>query len=330
MRIVFAGSPSVALPTLGHLLALSDHQVVGVLTQPPARAGRGRKEKSCAIDLSATAAGLQVLRPTTLRDPQVAKSIADWQPDLGVVVAYGKLIPQQVLDIPTHGWINIHFSALPRWRGAAPVQRAIQHGDNQLAVSIFRLERGLDTGPLYYQQCWPLASDQSAGQALEFLASAALPGLDQSLESIISGVQPQPQAMEGVTLAPVVRTAEAQIPWQEPSSVVKRHVLAFTPLPGAWTWLGEIRCKISPFDTESDIQTLPPLCPGQILATKKAVWVGTGTNPVKLTEIAPAGKKHLPAADWARGASLTKEACFALPTGTESTVPQKDNGMERA
>ena len=231
------------------------------------------------------------------------------QPDLGVVVAYGAILPPEILEIPRFGWINIHFSLLPRWRGAAPVQRGIEAGDETGGITVFRLEAGLDTGPVYANLPYTFPPQDSAGQVLEELSLLSPQVLATSLEKIAANLEPEPQTEDGVTYAAQLHPLQGEIDWARPALEIANHVRGFTPSPGAWTlWRGH-RMKVGVFDLEAQPQDCPSLAqaqlqPGQIFSTRRAVWVGTGTEPLCLTTVAPAGKKHLHAADWARGAHL--------------------------
>lgn len=309
MRLVFAGSPQVALPSLEYLLE-SSHEVLAVLSRPDAPCGRGRKLNASPVSQRAQAAGLELYQPHSLRDnPEAVQYLRQLQPDLGVVVAYGAILPPEILEIPRFGWINIHFSLLPRWRGAAPVQRGIEAGDETGGITVFRLEAGLDTGPVYANLPYTFPPQDSAGQVLEELSLLSPQVLATSLEKIAADLEPEPQTEDGVTYAAQLHPLQGEIDWARPALEIANHVRGFTPSPGAWTlWRGH-RMKVGVFDLEAQPQACPSLAqaqlqPGQIFSTRRAVWVGTGTEPLCLTTVAPAGKKHLHAVDWARGAHL--------------------------
>lgn len=300
MRILFAGSPEVALPTLEYLHN-SNHELISVISRPDAASGRGRKIKPSAVSAYAREKGLPLKQFSTLRTPEAAQEIAALRPDLGVVVAYGAIIPQQVLDIPTHGWINIHFSLLPRWRGAAPVQYAINAGDDHTGITIFQLEEGLDTGPFYCRVSSPLQETENSGAVLTRLGESAPSLLGEVLARIDAGETPSPQEEEGITLAPRITVAQAQIDWNQEAAAIIRQVRAFNPSPMAWTTDHHgARLKI----VEVSATAQDTLSPGQIAATKKSVQVGTATTDLLIETVIPAGKSQMEGAAWARGARL--------------------------
>lgn len=310
MRLVFAGTPEPAVPSLRALLA-SDHEVVAVLTRPDARAGRGRTLVQSSVRQVAEEAGIEVLTPASARDPQLAARLEALAPQACAVVAYGALIPAPVLAIPTHGWVNLHFSLLPAWRGAAPVQRALMAGDEMTGASTFLLEEGLDTGPVLGTLTEPILSSDTAGSLLERLSEAGAGLLVASLDGLADGsVQPVPQPGEGVSLAPKLTVEEARITWSRPAYAVDRHVRGCTPAPGAWTIFRHERLKVQPLqsvDPGAGGQPLtdrPTLAPGELLVARRAVLVGTGTDPVELGMVQAHGKKAMRAIDWARGARI--------------------------
>ena len=314
VRIVFAGTPEVAVPSLQRLIESPDHEVVGVISRPDAVAGRGRKVSRSPIAELADASGIEVITPRRMSEPDVADALRGWQPDVGAVVAYGGLIPPDVLGIPTHGWINLHFSVLPAWRGAAPVQAAIAAGDETTGASTFLLEKGLDTGPVYGVLTETIRPTDTSGELLERLARAGSGLLMSTVDGIAAGaLSPVPQPAEGVSRAPKVEVDDARVRWDLPAHLVDRRIRAHTPAPGAWTTLGDARVKIGPVDlVEGDDPAAPTeLAPGRVAVTKKAVFVGTGTGPVRLGWVQPPGKKQMPATDWARGARLDDETVLA-------------------
>lgn len=299
LRLLFAGTPEVAVPSLDLLLA-SDHEVVAVLTRPDARSGRGRKVSRSPVAERADAAGVPVLAPRSPREPEFLARLADLAVDSAPVVAYGALVPQAALDLPRHGWVNLHFSLLPAWRGAAPVQHAIMAGDEVTGASTFRLEAGLDTGPVYGVVTEPIASRDTAGDLLGRLSVSGSRLLLATLDGIAAGtLQPRPQPAEGVSLAPRIEPADARVDWSLPAHVVDRRVRGVTPAPGAWTtWRGD-RLRLGPVEP---LPSSPELAPGELSVGGTGVLVGTGRGAVRLGEVQPAGKRLLPAADWARGA----------------------------
>lgn len=310
MRVLFAGTPEAALPSLAALLA-SPHEVVGVLTRPDARAGRGRHVVPSPVKAAALEAGLPVLTPGTLRDPAVVDEIAAFGADCAAVVAYGALLPVAVLDVPAHGWINLHFSLLPAWRGAAPVQHALLHGDEITGATTFRITEGLDEGPVLGTLTESIRPTDTAGDLLSRLAQAGSGLLTATLDGVEAGVlTPVPQPADGVSLAPRLSADDGRVRWAHPALAVDRRVRACTPAPGAWTTLPDgTRLNLGPVRLRPDV-TLPP---GELLAGRHEVLVGTGTHAVLLGDVAAAGKRPMPAADWARGARLPAGARLGTP-----------------
>ena len=302
MRLLFAGTPAVALPSLDALLA-SRHEVVAVLTRPDARAGRGRTLQPSPVKERALEAGLEVLTPTTLRDPALQARLAEIAPDAAPVVAYGNLVPPAVLDLPRHGWVNLHFSVLPAWRGAAPVQHAIIAGDEVTGASTFLLEAGLDTGPVLGTLTETIRPHDTAGDVLGRLADAGSGLLVRTLDALEDGIlTPVPQPGDGISLAPRLTTDDARVRWQHPAMAVDRRIRGCTPAPGAWTTLPDgARLGLGPVRLAPEVTDLAP---GAVRTGRGEVLVGTGTHAVRLGEVRPAGKRAMPAADWARGARL--------------------------
>lgn len=307
MRLLFAGTPEAALPSLRTLLD-SHHEVVGVLTRPDAPSGRGRRLTPSPVKTLALEAGVPVLEPTTLRDETVQQQIRELAPDAAPVVAYGNLVPQAALDIPRHGWVNLHFSLLPSWRGAAPAQRAVLSGRQETGMSVFRLEKGLDTGDLIATAPTLIGEFETSGELLERMAIDGAPVLLSALDALEAGtavLTPQEHAL--ATHAAKLTTAEAEIDWTVPAERVEAHIRGMSPQPGAWTLLDGARTKILGVERAPEH---PPLPPGQIAATKRQMLVGTGTGVIALATLAPAGKRPMRAADWARGAGLAPDARF--------------------
>lgn len=302
MRLLFAGTPEVALPTLRALLA-SDHEVVAVLTRPDAPRGRGRTLHPSPVAELARAEGLAVLTPRSLKDEGVADRLAALRLDAAPVVAYGGLVPPHLLDLPTHGWVNLHFSLLPAWRGAAPVQRAVIAGDEITGASVFRLEAGLDTGPVFGTLTETVRPRDTSGDLLGRLAASGAGLMVAVLDAVAVGrAVARPQPADGVTLAPKLEVADAAVRWADPALAVDRLVRGCTPAPGAWTTLPDGgRLKLHPVVPRPDVIDLAP---GQVRAAKHEVLVGTGSCAVALGEVAPAGKSWMPAEAWARGARL--------------------------
>lgn len=311
MRLLFAGTPEAALPSLRTLLD-SHHEVVGVLTRPDAPSGRGRKLTPSPVKTLAHEAGIPVLDPATLREDTVQQQIRALAPDAAPVVAYGNLIPQAALDIPRHGWVNLHFSLLPAWRGAAPAQRAVLSGRRETGMSVFRLEKGLDTGDLIATSPTLIGEFETSGELLERMAIDGAPVLLNALDALENGTAVlTPQEHAQATHAAKLTTAEAEIDWTLPAEQVQAHIRGMSPQPGAWTLLDGARTKI--LGIEQAPEPAPEharLLPGQIAATKRQMLVGTGTETIAVATLAPAGKRPMRAADWARGAGLAPDARF--------------------
>ncbi|SEO95088.1 methionyl-tRNA formyltransferase [Trujillonella endophytica] len=299
LRLLFAGTPAPAVPSLEALLG-SGHEVVAVLTRPDARRGRGRSVGRSPVAERADAAGIPVLQPRSPREPEFLERLAELAVDCAPVVAYGALVPQAALDVPVHGWVNLHFSLLPAWRGAAPVQHAIMAGDEITGAATFRLEAGLDTGPVFGTVTEPIGPRDTAGDLLGRLAVSGAQLLLATLDGIAAGaLEPRPQPGDGVSLAPRIEVADARVDWSLPAHVVDRRVRGVTPAPGAWTtWRGD-RLRLGPVEP---LPTSFGLEAGELAVGPTGVLVGTGRGAVRLGEVQPAGKRMLPAPDWARGA----------------------------
>ncbi|WP_328593535.1 methionyl-tRNA formyltransferase [Goekera deserti] len=303
LRLLFAGTPEAAVPSLDALLG-SRHDVVAVLTRPDARAGRGRRSVRSPIAERADAAGVPVLQPRSPREPAFLEQLTDLAVDCAPVVAYGALVPPAALELPRHGWVNLHFSLLPAWRGAAPVQHAIMAGDQLTGAATFRLEAGLDTGPVYGVVTEPIGPADTAGDLLGRLALSGAGLLVATLDGIEAGtLVAEPQPTDGISLAPRIETADAQVDWALPATVVDRRVRGLTPAPGAWTlWRGD-RLRLGPLTPVTGDD--PGLAPGELSVRPDGVLVGTGSGAVRLGQVQPAGKRLQPAPDWARGARPT-------------------------
>ncbi|XVX21831.1 methionyl-tRNA formyltransferase [Actinomycetota bacterium] len=300
MRLVFAGTPEVALPSLDALVA-SRHDVVAVVTRPDARVGRGRTLSPSPVKARAEEIGIEVLTPGRPSEPDFIARLTELAPDACPVVAYGALIPQAVLDIPAHGWVNLHFSLLPAWRGAAPVQRALIAGDEFTGASTFRLEAGLDTGPVFGILTDRIQPRDTSGDLLGRLAEAGASLLVHTLDGIEDGtVEAVEQPGEGISHAPKLEVTDAEIDWRTPALAIDRLVRGCTPAPGAWTTFRGQRLGLGPLEVAGDSVGID-LAPGQVLAGKREVLVGTVSAPVRLGEVRHQGKKPMPAADWARG-----------------------------
>jgi methionyl-tRNA formyltransferase len=306
MRVVFAGTPDVAIPSLD-AIAASSHEVVAVVTRPDAPAGRGRHLEPSPVRRRADELGIPVLTPPSAKDPGFLDEMTRLAPDLCAVVAYGNLITQAGLDIPVHGWVNLHFSILPAWRGAAPVQHAIMSGDEMTGATTFRLERGMDTGPVYGVMTEPIRPEDTAGDLLDRLATGGAGLLVATIDGIESGdLVPKPQPAEGVSLAPKLEVEDARVRWDRPAFVIDRQVRGCTPAPGAWTTLRGERLRLGPVRpmAAAEVPADDALAPGALLVTKKAVFVGTAADVVRLGTVQAQGKRPMPAADWARGTRI--------------------------
>jgi methionyl-tRNA formyltransferase len=298
MRLLFAGTPEVAVPSLRALLA-SPHEVVAVLTRPDAAAGRGRRLVPSPVAELALAEGIEVLRPERPREPAFLARLAELAPDAAPIVAYGGLIPPPALAVPTHGWINLHFSLLPAWRGAAPVQHAIMAGDEVTGASTFRLEEGLDTGPVFGVVTETIRPTDTAGDLLARLAESGAGLLVATLDGLAAGaVVAVPQPPDGVSLAPKLTVEDARVRWTDSAMRVDRVVRGCTPAPGAWSGFRGERVKLGPVTPDAEVGDLAA---GELRVAKQHVWVGTGTHAVRLGAVQGQGKRMMPAGDWARG-----------------------------
>lgn len=307
MRLVFAGTPAPALASLEALLT-SRHDVVAVLTRPDAPAGRGRVLRPSPVRERAEAAGIEVLTPPHPRDPEFQARLRVLAPDCCPVVAYGALVPQPVLDVPVHGWVNLHFSLLPAWRGAAPVQHAVLAGDEVTGATTFRLERGMDTGPVFGVTTEDVRPGDTSGDLLERLAVAGAGLLVHTLDAIEDGtVTAVPQPADGVSLAPKITVEDAQVDWTAPALRVDRLVRACTPAPGAWTTLRGKRVKLAPVVITDEV-----LGAGELRRLESGeCLVGTATTAVRLSGVRPEGKAAMAASDWLRGLRLEPGEAFA-------------------
>lgn len=298
MRLVFAGTPQVAADTLAEVLANPRHEVVAVLTRPDAPQGRSSRLVPSPVAQVAREHGIEILRPQRARDPELAERLGALAPECCPVVAYGGLIPQSLLDLPAHGWINVHFSLLPRWRGAAPVQRSILAGDRVTGVSVFQLVAELDAGDVLATADYPLGELETAGEALAGLQKRGAAVLNDTLDRIADGTATAtPQPVEGVTLAPKLTPEAARLDWSRPAAELQQQVLANNPSPMAWCeWDGQrFRVLLARALASSE------LAAGEMRAEKRRLLVGTGAGDLELITVQPAGRKPVAGADWARG-----------------------------
>ncbi|MBB4909030.1 methionyl-tRNA formyltransferase [Actinophytocola algeriensis] len=306
MRLVFAGTPEVALPSLRALIAAERHEVLAVVTRPDAPAGRGRHLVRSPVGALADEHGIEVLTPAKASDPAFLDRLRELAPDCCPVVAYGALLPQSALDIPSHGWVNLHFSILPAWRGAAPVQAAVRHGDEITGASTFRIVKALDAGPVFGVLTEAVRPDDTAGLLLDRLAEAGAGLLTSTIDGIEDGtLEAVEQPADGVTYAPKITTEDAKLDFTAPATGVDRLARAVTPDPGAWAEFRGERIKLGPVTIAGDrADGTERLAPGELRVERKRVLVGTATGPVALGEAQAPGKKRMAATDWARGARV--------------------------
>ncbi|MEU8398649.1 methionyl-tRNA formyltransferase [Nonomuraea sp. NPDC048892] len=298
MRLVFAGTPETALPSLRTLIDSPRHDVVAVVTRPDAQSGRGRKVHPSPVAELAEEAGIEVLRPQKAGDPAFLDRLRELAPDCCPVVAYGALLPQVALDVPRHGWINLHFSILPAWRGAAPVQHAILHGDEITGASTFQIVKELDAGPVYGVVTEEIRASDTSGTLLERLSISGAGLLAATLDGVEDGtLEARPQPADGVTIAPKISVADARVDWTKPAMHIDRLIRACTPGPGAWTEFRGQRVKLGAARVAEGERSAP----GEIVATKTTVLVGTATDALLLGEVQPQGKRVMQAGEWARG-----------------------------
>lgn len=303
MRVVFAGTPEVSVTALRAIVA-SGHELVAVVTRPDATAGRGRKLFASPVAQYAEELGVEVLKPVKPSDPEFLARLTEIAPDCCPVVAYGGLLPQAALDIPPHGWINLHFSVLPAWRGAAPVQHSIISGDDVTGASTFRIVKALDAGPVYGVLTERIGPKDTSGDLLTRLAESGAKLLVDTLDGIEAGaLVAVEQPADGITLAPKINVEDAELDFTAPAQRVDRLVRGCNPAPGAWTTFRGERLKV----LDVDLTDLDDLKPGELRATKSNVEVGTGSKVLKLATVQPQGKKPMAAADWARGVRITAE-----------------------
>ncbi|MEV6226344.1 methionyl-tRNA formyltransferase [Saccharopolyspora shandongensis] len=300
MRVVFAGTPAPAVPALQALLDSGRHEVAAVITRPDAPAGRGRKLLRSPVGALADEHGIEVLTPARASDPDFLARLAELAPDCCPVVAYGALLREKALAVPKFGWVNLHFSLLPAWRGAAPVQAAIRHGDEITGASTFRLVRELDAGPVYGVVTEEVRATDTAGELLDRLAVSGAGLLAATLDGIEDDtLRAEEQPGDGISYAPKVTVEDAKVDFAAPAAAVDRLIRSVTPDPGAWALLRDERFKLGPVSIVED--ELPP---GEIRVERRRVLVGTGTSAVALGEVQAAGKKRMAATDWARGTRI--------------------------
>lgn len=301
MRLVFAGTPEVALPSLRAFIDSSRHDVVAVVTRPDAPSGRGRRLERSPVGALADEHGIEVLTPAKAGDPEFLERLRALEPDLCPVVAYGNLLPQRTLDVPKHGWVNLHFSVLPAWRGAAPVQASVRNGDDITGASTFRIVKELDAGPVFGVVTEKVRERDTSGDLLTRLSVSGADLLLSTVDGIEDGtLRAVEQPADGVTYAAKITVEDARLDFTAPATAVDRLARAVTPEPGAWAEFRGERLKLGPVTPVSDV-TLPA---GEVLVERKRVLVGTATTAVALGEVQAQGKKRMAATDWARGTRI--------------------------
>jgi methionyl-tRNA formyltransferase len=301
MKLVFAGTPEPAVPALRALLDSGRHEVVAVVTRPDAQAGRGRRVVRSPVGALADEHGIEVLTPARAGDPAFLARLTELAPDACPVVAYGALLPQAALDIPRLGWVNLHFSLLPAWRGAAPVQAAIRAGDEITGASTFRIVKELDAGPVFGVVTEAIGATDTAGGLLGRLSESGAKLLLSTMDGLADGsLVARDQPAEGLSYAPKVTVEDARVSFADPASAVDRQIRSVTPDPGAWAEFRGERFKLGPVTVVDE----PGPPPGEIVVERKRVLVGTATKPLRLGEVQAPGKKRMAATDWARGTRI--------------------------
>ena len=302
MRLVFAGTPEPAVPALRMLLDSAEHEVLAVVTRPDAPGRRGAKLVRSPVGALADERGVEVLTPQRASDPAFLDRLRELAPDCCPVVAYGALLREEALAIPEHGWINLHFSVLPAWRGAAPVQAAIRHGDEITGASTFQIVPELDAGDVYGHVTEQIRDTDTAGDLLERLSLSGAELLKYTMDGVANGTaRPVPQPDEGVSYAAKVTVEDAKVDFGQPAQAVDRVIRSVTPDPGAWAMFGAERIKLGPVSIVDE--QLPA---GELVVERKRVLVGTATRAVRLGEVQAQGRKRMAATDWARGTHIER------------------------
>jgi methionyl-tRNA formyltransferase len=301
MRLVVAGSPAAAVPTLRRLAA-SEHEIAAVLTRPATPQGRKRVLTPTPVAQVAAELGLPVIEASRV-DDEVTARIAGLDVDLGVIVAYGALLRRPALDAPRHGWVNLHFSELPKYRGAAPVQRAVMAGDTRTAATVFQLVEALDAGPVYASDPFDIDQEATSGEVLAAMAEFGAAAVVRVVDGIAAGTAVATEQTGEPTLAPKLTIEDGRIDFAAPAAVVHARLRGVTPEPGAYAHLGETRVKLLRSTRRSGgaADPAPSLAPGALAVQGGQLFVGTADDPLVLTEVQPAGKKAMDAAAWARG-----------------------------
>ena len=296
MNVVVASSSPVAIPLISALNASSTHQLIGLLTNPDKATGRGMHVVANELATWAESLGLNVQKP--VNNDEVKKVIENFKPEIVITIAYGRIIPLELLEIPKSGWINVHFSLLPRWRGAAPVQWAILTGDKQTGITVFKLDKGMDTGPVYLEQVTPINDNENSDELLKRLSQIGSDLVIKSLELISDGVIPKPQASNGITLAPKISKNDGKIDWQQSSNQVVNRFRALSSNPGVWSLLGELRIKIDALVASSFVDQIKP---ADIVINGERLFVGVLDGVIEILILTPAGRSQMSAAEFIRG-----------------------------
>ena len=299
MRLAVAATPQVAIPTLEYLVE-SDHDLVRIFTTADKQVGRGRSLSATEVAQWAEEHGIECIKVERVSD--MALHLEDL--DCVVTIAFGILLPAELLKIPTHGFVNLHFSILPAWRGAAPVQRAIENGDDRLGISVFKLDPGMDTGPIYNLDSFPRDPDMRSKEALEFLAIEGVSLIAKTLEDISKSIEPVAQQTDGISLAKKLSKAEALIDWNNADDVIHRKIAAFYPNPIAYTNFRGETLKITRSRIPQNQSLNSVASAGEWIIEKDRVFIGTGQSPLEILKLIPQGKSEMSAADWARGARI--------------------------
>jgi len=296
LKLFVASSSLVAKPLISTLLVSKDHQLLGLITNPDKATGRGMQIEANELATWAQSEKIQTYKPST--HDEIRLIIEKDKPDLVITIAYGQLIPEPLLDLPKHGWINVHFSTLPKWRGAAPVQWAILNGDKESGVSIFKLEKGMDTGPIYLMQSIQIESSERSEELLERLSILGSSLTLDSLTLISDGFTPQAQSAQGVSIAPKFKKSDGQLDWSQSSEQIFNRYRALSDNPGVWSMLADLRIKI---DSLRPSYASDQLKPGEILIDSEKFFVGTSTNVIEIVRLTPAGRNQMSAAEFIRG-----------------------------
>ena len=296
MKVVVASSSPVAIPLISALNASSTHQLLGLLTNPDKATGRGMHVVANELATWAESLGLNVQKPEN--NDELKKVIENIKPEIVITIAYGRIIPLELLEIPKSGWINVHFSLLPRWRGAAPVQWAILNGDKQTGITVFKLDKGMDTGPVYLEQVTPINDNENSDELLKRLSQIGSDLVIKSLELISDGVIPKPQASNGITLAPKISKNDGKIDWQQSSNQVVNRFRALSSNPGVWSLLGELRIKIDALVASSFVDQIKP---ADIVINGERLFVGVLDGVIEILILTPAGRSQMSAAEFIRG-----------------------------